>query len=280
MTPVFNSHQPLALPEAHHSFLQTALPQLAADPRLVGVAAGGSLISGTMDEFSDLDLVIAVEPTLVDQVMQNRYPIAEQLGPLLTAFTGEHVNEPRLLICLYGPPLLHVDLKFVSLSDVAIRVEDPLILWERDGRLSAALQQGTAQYPLPNLQWIEDRFWIWIHYCAVKIGRGELLEAVDFLAVLRAQVLGPLSLMEQGARPWGVRKIEFCAPHRAAEMQQTIATYDPQSCLASLRIAVQLYQTLRAKYLPSLLVSTAAEAAVIEYLDQIEAGLATALSSH
>jgi hypothetical protein len=31
---------------------------------------------------------------------------------LLVGFTGEHVGEPRVLICLYGPPVLHVDLKF------------------------------------------------------------------------------------------------------------------------------------------------------------------------
>ena len=47
--------------------------------------------------------------------MQARVQLAESLHLLLAAFTGEHVGEPRLLICLYRSPLLHVDLKYVSL---------------------------------------------------------------------------------------------------------------------------------------------------------------------
>lgn len=49
--------------------------------------------------------------------------LAGTLGHLLHAFTGEHVGEPRLLICLYGPELLHVDLKFVTLEMLTQRVE-------------------------------------------------------------------------------------------------------------------------------------------------------------
>jgi hypothetical protein len=53
------------------------------------------------------------------------------MGNLLAAFTGEHVGEPRLLICLFADPLMHVDLKFISLGQLSSRVEDPVILWER-----------------------------------------------------------------------------------------------------------------------------------------------------
>jgi len=58
---------------------------------------------------------------------------------LLAAFPGDHVGEPRLLICLYGPPLLHVDLKFMSTDEFLHRVEDPMVLWDRAGALRAAL---------------------------------------------------------------------------------------------------------------------------------------------
>ncbi len=72
--------------------------------------------------------------------MNERIKIAANLGTLLSAFTGEHVGEPRLLICLYGPELLHVDLKFVSINDIAHRVKDPVILWERGNCVSEALK--------------------------------------------------------------------------------------------------------------------------------------------
>src|SRR5262245_55590435 len=177
------------LPEPHAGFLRGALTRLSEDPRLVGVAAGGSYVTRTMDEFSDLDLVVAVEPAAYAAVLEDRQRIAGRLGTLLAAFTGEHVGEPRVLICLYGPPLLHVDLKFVALPDAAQRVEDPVVLWERDGRLSAALLAGRAHFPEPDLQWIEDRFWVWVHYVAAKIGRGELFEAHASLALIRNLVL-------------------------------------------------------------------------------------------
>ena len=214
------------LPALHSAFLKEALSRLQIDERIVAVAAGGSFLTGGMDEYSDLDLVIAVSPAAVQQIMQERHQIAATLGSLLAAFTGEHVGEPRLLICLYGPPLLHVDLKFVSLSDAAHRVEDPIVLWERDGQFTTVLSRAEAVYPTPDLQWIEDRFWTWVHYTAAKIGRGELLEAHDSLAVLRLLVLGPLALLAQGARPSGVRKVETQAQPYLEDLIRTTASYD------------------------------------------------------
>jgi hypothetical protein len=37
----------------------------------------------------------------------------------------------------------------------------------------------------PDLQWLEDGSWVWVHYIATKIARGELLEAVDALGFVR-----------------------------------------------------------------------------------------------
>lgn len=75
-----------------------------------------------MDEYSDIDLVIVVDPKYEWKVSEERLVLAKKLGNLLVGFTGEHVGEPRLIICLYGPPLLHVDLKFVALPDFGNRV--------------------------------------------------------------------------------------------------------------------------------------------------------------
>jgi len=251
-----------SLPPAHRAFLDRALPILREDLRIVGVAAGGSYASDSMDEHSDLDLVIAVEPAHVTTVTAERADIAAALAPLLAAFTGEHVGEPRLLICLYAPQTLHVDLKFVALPDVRERVEDPVVLWERDGRLTAALATGTAAYPEPDPQWIEDRFWIWVHYSSAKIARGELFEAMDFLAFLRMVVLGPLILRRAGAHTQGVRRIEKAAPALAERLCATVAQHDASSCLHALDAAVGLYRELR----PPAMTSSAAEDAALEHL--------------
>ena len=252
------------------AFLDAALPRLAADPRLVGVAAAGSWITGVMDEYSDLDLWIAVEPAHEAEVARERQAIAASLGPLLSAFTGEHVGEPRLLICLYDEPLLHVDLKFVSEERLAERVEQPLILWQRGARLSEAFAHGTARYPAPDLQWIEDRFWTWVHYVAMKLARGELFEAIDATSVMRAWVLGPLSLARAGARPQGVRRIEFSAPEAVEPLKATLATYDRESARAALHATVLAYRALRdALATDDLRRGTDAEAAAVRVLAEL-----------
>jgi hypothetical protein len=163
-----------------------------------------------------------------------------------------------------------VDLKFVSLPDVAERVEDPEVLWERDGRVTEALGAGQARYPAPNRQWIEDRFWVWVHYGAGKVGRGELFEAQDMLAFLRARAIGPLALEAAGAQPNGVRRLEAKAPARARALEATVAAHTAAACLAALRAAADLYRTLRdAPGAPAVVRRSEAEEAAMAYLDDV-----------
>ncbi|HVJ63116.1 MAG TPA: nucleotidyltransferase domain-containing protein [Tahibacter sp.] len=262
-------HHPASLPDPHRRFLDAAVAQLARDRRLVGVAAGGSYLSDTMDAQSDLDLVVVTEPDAHATVMTQRHDIAASLGPLLCAFTGEHVGEPRLLVCLYDAPLLHVDLKFVALPDVALRVEDPAILFDRDGRIAASLATGRAVYPAPDPQWIEDRFWVWVHYGGSKIERGEVFETLAMLSFLRESVLGPLALRRAGARPSGVRRIETVAPAFATRLQATVAACSCEDCLRALHACVALYRELRV-FDASFAQRSAVEAAATRYLDSLD----------
>lgn len=262
------------VPAAHAAFLERALGILGKDRRLFGVGACGSFLSRRMDEHSDIDLVIGVEDDAHEEVARERMRIAEGLGNLLSAFTGEHVGDARLVICLYGPPLLHVDLKFLRADEMADRVEDPEILWEREGRMTAAFAKGVARYPQPDLQWIEDRFWTWVHYQTSKIGRGELFEAADGLAFLRARVLGPLALLEKGARPAGVRRIETHAPEVASEMEATLSKHDARAYAEALEHAVGIYRGLRGRLATGTFAPRReAERAVLAHLAEVKARL-------
>ena len=261
---------PATLADSQRDLLRRIIEGVRRNPALVGLAAAGSFRSGAMDEFSDLDLVVVVDPSRADAVRERRASLAAELGPLLSAFTGEHVGEPRLLICLYGAPVVHVDLKFLTPEELSERVEDPVLLWDRDGRARGALEAGTAAWPDPDPQWIEDRFWTWVHYAAAKIGRGELFEALDFTAFLREKVLGPLALREAGVPANGVRRVERDAPARARQMRETVARYDARDLVSAVRAAVALYRELRDRDgNPKLRRSRAAEAAAIEYLDAV-----------
>lgn len=235
---------PSSAPALHTGFLDRAVPLLAADPRVVGVAVTGSYAEDAMDAFSDLDLVVACEAADHGRLMRDRAALAARLGPLVAAFTGEHVGEPRLMICLYGPPALHVDIKVVTLDGLAARVDEPVVLWEREGRMSAGLAAGAGAWPQPDPQWIEDRFWVWVHYCACRIARGELQDALDFLSHLRLTVLGPLGLVREGARPAGVRRVER-HPVLAAQLAGTVGALERCALCDALGHAVTAYRELR-----------------------------------
>lgn len=207
----------MTIPEPQRSFLKEMLMKLQTDERLLGVAIGGSYLSGEMDEYSDLDLIIVVDDAHYQNILQERQIFAYQFGALLAAFTGEHVGEPRVLICLYDNPLVHVDLKFLRLQDFTTdRIENPAVLWEQENLLTLAIASNPCHYPPIDLQWIEDRFWVWVHYCAARLGRGELFEALDFLAFLRGQVLAPLAKVEAGRLPRGVRNLEQEIPRNSS----------------------------------------------------------------
>ena len=109
----------------HQEFIDKAIKAAKADPLIVGLAVGGSWIGKQTDEFSDIDLVLVTSEPVSDS-FDKMHSYAKRFGDLLNAFTGEHVGERRLLICMYDNPLLHVDIKFVTPLEFEQRVEDPI----------------------------------------------------------------------------------------------------------------------------------------------------------
>ena len=50
--------------------------------------------------------------------------------------------------------------------------------------------------------------WVWLHYVATKLLRGEHFEAIGGLDFFRDQVLGAMLQRNAGRRPRGVRRVE------------------------------------------------------------------------
>jgi hypothetical protein len=167
---------------------------------------------------------------------------------------------------------LHVDIKFVTLDEFHSRIETPTLLLDKNGQLEKAINNSNAKFPYPDYQWIEDRFWIWIHYALLKIGRGEYLEAFDFLGYLRMAVLGPLLHIKNDNLPRGVRKVETeLNSNDLAKLKQTIPNYNRQSLLDSLRNAVLLYRQLRTElYDNKIELQNDTERKVMSYFLEIE----------
>ena len=256
-----------AIPPSFQGFIFNAIAHIQQDAQALGLAAGGSYASGELDAYSDLDLVlITTQPIAPDLDQMRAY--ASRLGTMLASFRGDHVGEPRLLIALYDDPLLHVDIKFLKPGEFFERVENPLILWERDGALSAIMQQSDPHFPAFDFQWAEDRFWIWVHYAALKIVRGEYFEAMDFLAFVRNAILGPMLHLKNGGLPRGVRRVETVAgSDDINRLRITVAAPDRKELMVSLTEVVRLYEDLRTDVAPASLVKNSeAQSAVMTYL--------------
>ncbi|WP_420320379.1 nucleotidyltransferase domain-containing protein [Flagellimonas sp.] len=255
----------------HTEFTSRAKKILEKDDKVIGLAVGGSWLTNEIDKYSDLDLVIVTQSKISNN--PNRMlEIAKTLGDFLSGFTGEHVGEPRVLICLYDNPLIHVDIKFLTLEELQPRVETPHLLMDKGGLIQEIFDKSTAKFPYPNYQWIEDRFWTWIHYVLLKIGRGEYLEAFDFFGFLRMVVFGPLLHIKNGNLPRAVRKVESeLEANDLSRLKETIPTYNRQSLLESLKNSVFLYRDLRkVLFGKEIILRKITEEKVMAYFDEIQ----------
>ena len=244
---------------------------LSKDDSVVGLAVGGSWLTNEIDEFSDLDLVVVTKETISGD-KEKMLAFARHFGEFLSGFTGEHVGEPRVLICLYDNPLLHVDIKFLTVEEFHERIETPAILLDKNKQLQTVIEQTESKFPYPDYQWIEDRFWTWVHYVLLKIGRGEYVEAFDFFGFLRTVVLGPLLHIKNDNLPRGVRKVETqLHDEDFNNLKLTIPVYERQSLLDSLRNSVSLYRQLRTLlFTPGIELKGNTEQKVMEYFKEIE----------
>jgi predicted nucleotidyltransferase len=240
-------------------FIDQAIYRLKEDHRICGLAIGGSWGSNEFDSFSDLDLIVVAKNIDYPKVFAERFDITKTFGDCISAFTGEHVGEPRLLICLFRNPLSHVDIKFVALKDFHDRIEDPHIAWERDQKLTEALQQSPARDLELDIQWIEDRIWTWIHYATVKAARGEIFETIGFLSFLREKVLAPMAMKLAGKPVRGVRRVEQRLPSFAKKLRRTLADFEQTSCFEAIRSSAELYKELRYPFEDKITCRTEAE---------------------
>lgn len=253
-------------------FVESAKTYFARDARVAGLLAAGSFATGETDRFSDLDLVIAVRTDAYADVMAQRRKIAAALGDLASCFTGEHVGEPRLLICLYlvpgGDGVLHVDLKFVTPDDLATRVDEPAVLHDVDGVCAAVLARTKAHWPERDPQWFEDRAWVWLHYGAAHLARGERYECLAMLGYFRDWVLGPMTARRAGAPQRGLRRIETRAPADVAALEATVGGVTTASLWSALDATCTLYVDLR-RDAPPELPRASAERAVLSFMASV-----------
>jgi len=244
-----------------------------AEPDVIGMAIAGSFVEGTPDSYSDLDLRVVVKDGSFERLFHRREDFARACGPLIAAFTGEHVGEPHLLITLYDD-LIHVDYLFVDLAEAPTRNGGRAVqvMWQRDPRVTEALSRRVRTDPAADLAYLEARVWTWTWYIQSKILRGELWEAAAGLAMIREAALFRLLTLRRGIRYRGSRFAEQVVGEYAAALNSTLSSLDRGSLLEALRTAVKLYVELADPLLEQYGIARAARARSV-VLDALAAGL-------
>lgn len=262
-----------ALPEKHTRFLTPFLDSIEQDNRIIGVAAIGSLGFGDIDEYSDLDLIVVCEEAHRDDLKKNADAFAKQFGPLLSCYRGDHVGEPRLLVCFFGEPLLHVDFTFMTLDEFAVdRVQVPAILLDRDGKIETACSQVEVDFRKPNRQDIETKFWVWIFNATNKLARGDLFSALSYLGRIRKSALVPIIQENAGVTPRGFRTLQTDAPKWFERLTQTHPKeFSQQKVARGLREVIEIYRDIRTGGNSSnIIFNTEAEKAACDFLESIQ----------
>lgn len=235
-----------ALTPLHVSYLEKLTSALEKDSRFEALLAIGSLAQKQLDKYSDLDLVLVVKELFYKDVISKRYTFAAQLGNLLSAFSGTHRGDQRLLICLYGPQLLHVDLHFFTFSDLSRLCERPKILWSASGSPIQETIQETAFKPAQHSDdWFELRAWMWLHEASARYLRGELYSAIDVLSTLRETVLAPMLQRKLGTQFYNTRKLDMQPEPFNKMLASTLAVYSRESVYSALMSSMRLYLELR-----------------------------------
>lgn len=191
--------------------------------------------------WSDMDLVVLVEDCAERSFVEEHFAIVERLGTLLTAFRADHFGEPRLLICLYDEPLLHVDVKFMAFKDAQSLRYPAEVVWAR--REEPELPGAASPMP-PDPQWFADRLPGWAHYMGVKLGRGELFEAMNSLEFLRSRFLAPMISIEAASTPRGFRRLEELSSSRLPQLALTYCAYNRGEILRAAEVGYALAQSL------------------------------------
>ncbi|MCB9589794.1 MAG: nucleotidyltransferase domain-containing protein [Polyangiaceae bacterium] len=234
-------------PAPHAALLERLVSALERRSEVRACLLGGSLHNGKSDAYSDLDLTLVCRDAERDSLLEGER-LAHELG-CLSAFRGDHLREPRLLICLFNPPLLHVDLKLVTPSEAGERVEERGLLFCKDPELRPSIESELIELPCVEPAWVMPRVWTWLHYAGTKAARGEVFECLDLLGFLRARVLGPMAQLasgQTGLAAQGLRRFELRAPRYREALAKTVGAPDPERCFAALDAARELYLELHA----------------------------------
>lgn len=212
----------------------------------------GSLKNGNVDRFSDIDFALVMETD--DQVAAHRdwvRGMVSSAGRLLVHFPATHLGMQNLLVSFLEVDgvIVKVDVEILS-RDEFRSSPSGLVLHDPHGTLAALRQgaeNGTAAWSPEEFADLHQKFSGWIWYTYTKIARGELLEAIDSLGVMRSRALLPCLQLVTDLPLEGYRRLEErLAPEALAALRRTYpANHHREAILDALMEMVACFSALQ-----------------------------------
>lgn len=216
----------------------------------IALAASGSLAMGAVDRWSDIDLEVILPPgSDVKERLKWTTSVARSVASPLCYFPASHIGLDQILVFFFleAGEVVKADLYVVELATYLGLTGNRLVV--DPGFVSEAQKHAPAPRSPepPDFEDLHMKFCGWIWYTYTKIQRGELLEALDSLQVMRTRALLP-SLQCIYELPWeGNRRLETrLPPHQLAAVNATVArSVEPTELLRSLLDLSRLFQSLQ-----------------------------------
>jgi hypothetical protein len=238
----------------HKDVLKNAIDYFAEDDRVPGLFISGSIVSGTMDEYSDIDLDVIVRDDEFESVFSERDRAVESIGRPLARFIADHLPiRVDMFIVLYeGPVKLDLDYIRASVLEPNWRWSRRHILKDTDGFLDDIVSRSKG-LEAPSLSKerilnLDEKFWTWCWYVFGKIQRGELWEALDGIHGIRTLAILSFFYSVVDLYNEGYRRLERkIPPDLVGNFRETIPQMTEASLFSALQSMISLYVELRGR---------------------------------
>lgn len=193
------------LPRPQRELLARLLAALAADPRVLAAWLIGSVAQGAGDEYSDLDLLLAVEDAALPALADGWRDVVASVAPTVYAQRLGARDKPT--ITAVTPEWQRFDLTLSAVSQPQHGYPIAVLLFDRAGVAEhATFGVRAATEPRAQLSGLVADFIRSLGLLPIIAGRAEYLVGQEGAAILRRQLV-ELFLLENGASRGGVKRL-------------------------------------------------------------------------
>lgn len=216
-----------------------------ADHRVAAAFVGGSVATGTADEYSDLDLYLITQDSEYENFFATRTSFMEQLGDpvFLEDFNGFGFDMVLFIFRdgVKGELALARASSFQHIHHGPYQVlVDKLGLFEG---VTFPIERVPLHEQRCNLERLLRSFWRYLYLLTGELGRYRLLTAANYLEGMRRQLAQICRLSVDFADVGGHPPVEsLLSPQLIHELSQTYSRLEREEMVVATQRAVSLFQ--------------------------------------